>query len=206
MARRPTSGRTISNSPPAGQSWTWQTNAMLGSVTYRALGVHALRILDFLRCEHASHAGQENGRLAAPYRQLTAWGVTADDIRKGFAELYATGFVRQTKQGLRATFGGREPSRYALTWLPTIDVNGRQVAPTHDWAKVLEKAVDEGVIDVASAKKWLRDKVGCSSRGRTGKTFRNPSTAGATAPQVRQKELSIGPLPPLKRERRSPLT
>lgn len=68
--------------------------------------------------EHASHAGRENGNFAATYQQLKTWGVTAADVRKGLAELYATSFVQQTRQGLRQA-GGGEPSRYALTWLPT---------------------------------------------------------------------------------------
>jgi hypothetical protein len=153
--KRAKPGRTLGLGPPEGQPWTWQTNAMLGSVTYRALGISAIRVMQFLMHEHAAHGGRENGNLAAPYRQLEAWGVTAADVRKGLAELYATGFLVQTRQGQRQA-GGREPSRYALTWLPTHAGSPQEKAPSHAWTDALSLAIKQGVVDVQSAKAWLR--------------------------------------------------
>jgi hypothetical protein len=157
-SKRAKPGRTLSLAPPEGQAWVWVTRTMLASITYRALGIHALRILDFLMAEHAGHGGRENGNLAAPYRQLEAWGVTSSDVRKGFEELFATGFVRVTRQGLRQA-GGGEPSRYALTWLPTLAAGPNEGAPTHDWQAVIRRLQTKGIGSVAAARRWLRDEV-----------------------------------------------
>jgi hypothetical protein len=157
-ARRGHRGRSLGLGPPEGQNWTWMTNAMLGSITFRALGIHARRILDFLVYEHASHAGRENGNLAATYRQLERWGVTAADVRKGFAELTATGFVEVKHQGLRQA-GGGEPSRYALTWLPNLAGTSRHEVPSHAWLDVLDKLRLERIGSVGEARRWLKAEV-----------------------------------------------
>lgn len=164
MARRGKAGRTLSLGPPEGQPWAWMTTAMLGSFTYRALGIHARRILDFLMHEHASHAGRENGNLGATYEQLEAWGVTAADVRKGFAELYATGFVVQTQQGYRRA-GGGEPSRYALTWLPTLVGTPSEQAPSHGWVRVIERLCEGETATIADTRRWLGNEVGDTKRG-----------------------------------------
>ena len=159
-------GKTLGNGPPEGQPWIWTTTAMFGSITFRALSINARRILDFLQNEHALNAGKANGSLGATYRQLAVWGVTAADARKGFEELYVTGFVRLTAQGMRQA-GGGEPSRYALTWLPT-GVGTREAAPpSHDWQLVLRRIGKEGVGSVAQAKCWLKAEVAGVKRGWT---------------------------------------
>ena len=156
-------GRTLSNRPPEGEAWCWMTRTMVGSITFRALGIHARRILDALLYEHMSNGGAENGNLGATYEQLERWGVTAADVRKGYAELYTTGFVRQTVQGLAAE-GGGTPSRYALTWLPTG--SGQQAkAPTHEWLAVAQNLGRTGVGSVSAARKWLREEVSQHARG-----------------------------------------
>ncbi len=135
---------------------------MLGSITFRALGISARRILDRLLYEHMSHGGAENGNLGATYAQIEIWGVTAADVRKGLAELYVTGFVRQTAQGC-FTIGGKVLSRYALTWLPT----GRgkaAVPPTHDWLTVIEALHDQKIGSIAAARAWLRAEVADHAR------------------------------------------
>ena len=156
-------GQTRSLRPPEGQPWTWTTNTMLGSITFRALGIHARRIMDLLNYEHASHAGRENGNLAATYRQLGTWGLTAADVRKGFAELIATGFVVVVKQGMRQD-GGGEPSRYALTWLPRFATTRAEEPPTHEWLKVIERLQKRGIGNVRQARLWLKAEVASVSR------------------------------------------
>ena len=132
---------------------------MLDTLTFRALGIHARRVLDFLEREHMAHAGQENGRLAATYRQLATWGVTRDDVRTGFAELVATGFVRLTYQGARVA-GGGEPSRYALTWLPTRGEGSCIDAATHDWRRIAAGLLRSGMTSVVEARAWLKAETG----------------------------------------------
>ena len=124
--------------PPVGQAWVWLTSTMLGSISFGALGVSALRILAFLLHEHACHGGAENGNLTATYIQLKQWGLTPADIRKGFAELRIIGFVDLTHQGLRVA-DGRDPSRYALTWYSTRGAFGEGVTPpSNRWQKVIK--------------------------------------------------------------------
>jgi hypothetical protein len=160
----PRPGRTLSNGPPEGQPWFWITRAMLASSTFRALGIHARRILDLLLTEHMSHAGTENGNLGATYNQLEEWGVTAADVRKGYAELYATGFVRQTVQGLMGE-GGGTPSRYALTWYPT-GIGRDMKAPTHDWLKVIDRLNHAGIGTPKKVRQWLKEEVSQHRRGK----------------------------------------
>lgn len=158
-------GATMGLGPPEGEPWVWMTKVMLGSITLRALGVHARRILDFLMHEHAGHGGLENGNLAAPYLQLEPWGLTEADVSKGFAELFAAGFVRRTHAGLRQA-GGGEPSRYALTWLPTLAGTSRAENPTHDWQEVLKRLGQHGVGTVREARIWLKAEVARQNVGR----------------------------------------
>ena len=167
-------GRTNSLRPPEGEAWVWVTATMFGSITFRALGIHARRILDFLLYEHAMHAGRENGNLVAPYKQLEAWGVTAADVRKGLEELYATGFVRLVRQGLRQA-GGGEASRYALTWLPTHAGSPQEGRPTHDWVAVIQWLGGKGVGDVSAARRWLKGQTADAKRGKFAERNRRPT-------------------------------
>jgi len=139
------------------------TSAMMGTMTFRALSIHSRRILDFLMFENASHAGMENGNLGATYRQLAAWGVTAADVRKGFEELFVTGFVELTKQGARQA-GGGEPSRYALTWLPTLHGTVDAMPPAHTWLRVNKRLYDEGRRDLSAVKSWLKGQTALHRR------------------------------------------
>lgn len=162
--KKPKPGETLSHGPPEGQPWFWMTRTMLGTITFRALGISARRILDAALYEHMSHGGADNGNLGRTYEQLELWGVTPADVRKGLAELYATGFLRQTSQGY-FSIGGKVPSRYALTWLPTGTWPGGGPA-THDWIAVIDRLGREGIFTVAAAKRWLRSEVAEHSRGK----------------------------------------
>jgi len=181
-------GRTLSNRPPEGEPWTWMTNTMYAAVTFRVLSISARRILDFLLFELGNHGGQENGNLAAPTAQLVRWGVTADDIPRGFAELIAAGFVDRTFAAPRVGASG-EPSTYALTWLPTKDAAGNPKPPSHRWLSVTKQlAGDTSLRGLRQIKKWLKDQPGCDGRPwlkkqRSTPHLRenNPSSAGLRA-------------------------
>ena len=90
--------------------------------------------------------------------------VTAADVRKGLQELYVTGFVRLTRQGLRQA-GGGEPSRYALTWLPTLAASPNELPPTHEWTKVIEQLHQKKIGTVRSVRQWLKRETEQSKRG-----------------------------------------
>lgn len=129
---------------------------MRESPGFRALTMPARRILDFLELEHLRHGGAENGRLLAPYAQLVAWGVTKRDIAPAIATLVRYGFIRRTEHGER--LGGRpNATRYALTWLPTVDGQ----LPTEDFRKVTHadvldwEAERKGLAEAKRARKPL---------------------------------------------------
>lgn len=163
MTRRAKPGRTGGLGPPEGQPWVWFTSTMLASNSFRALSLPARRVLDFLMFEHASHGGRENGNLAAPYRQLTVWGCTQDDVRKGLDELHVLGFVTTTKQGHRQA-GGGEPSRYALTWVTVFPGTADEAPPTNLWLHVSHKLHREGVANVRAVRGWLKGQLSKPSR------------------------------------------
>ena len=162
----------LSLGPPEGEGWFWQSTAMNGSITYQALGIHSRRILDFLIQENAGHRGRENGNLAATFNQLVQWGLTRGDIRKGFAELIAGGFVRRVHCGMRIA-GGGDPSRYALTWLPTLAGSDYQAAATNDWKGVIASLDRTRVGNVKSARRWLKSEI--SPAISTGRRKQKPS-------------------------------
>lgn len=160
-SRRPPRGKTGGFGPPDGEPWLWMTQTMMGSTTFRALGINARRVLDFLMYEHAAHGGQENGNLVAPYDQLEKWGVTKRDIATAIRELIVTGFIVKTFQGMR-TEGG-SPSRFELTWLSTEGwgskgkmSKGRPAS--HLWCKVIERLHRDRIGNVRAVRRWLREQ------------------------------------------------
>ncbi len=147
-----------SGGPPDDAPWTWVTREMVLSPTWGALSISARRVVDALMTEHMNHAGRENGNLAVTYLQLEALGVTKADIRKALVELQACGFIRMTHQGLRVA-GGGEPSRFALTWLPTLTGSPIAALATNDWLDVRIRLTRKGLVTVRSVRRWLRDEV-----------------------------------------------
>ena len=138
--------------------WVWITRDMMGSHTWAALSISARRVLDAMMLEHMSHAGRENGHLAVTYLQLEAFGVTKADIRRALQELLVCGWIRMTHQGLRVA-GGGEPSRFALTWLPTQVGSSMVQGATNDWLDVRVGLTGRGFTTVRSVRRWLRDQV-----------------------------------------------
>lgn len=140
--------------PPSGAPWVWLTAAMLGSPTYQALDANGRRVLDFLMLEHLAHGGKENGNLAAPHRQLAAFGVTKDYVAPALDTLIRLGFVRRTFEGLRLADNGK-PARFALTWLPTKG-DGFLEPPTHDWKRVLGELARQELTTARQIRDWLK--------------------------------------------------
>jgi hypothetical protein len=103
------------NRPPSGESWTWQTRDLLASDAWRSLGINGRRLLDFLQLEHMGKAGQKNGLLKAPYRQLEGFGIGQRFVRETINDLEMRGLLACQRNGLRAA------STYTLTWLPSHD-------------------------------------------------------------------------------------
>jgi hypothetical protein len=107
------------------------------SVAFRSLSSPARKAMDFLEIEHLSHACSQNGGLVAPHRQLALAGISKRDVANALRELEAFGIIRCTERGAR--LGGVDtPSRYALTFYPTLDGE----FPTEDWRCVDEQTVE----------------------------------------------------------------
>ena len=73
--------RRIFGRTPKDEPWFWLSCELVCSDAWRAMGINARRLLDFLLVEHRKHAGLENRNLKAPYDQLEVFGVTRSEIR-----------------------------------------------------------------------------------------------------------------------------
>jgi hypothetical protein len=120
---------TGAKSARAGEPFVMMPRSLLESPAWRALGIHARRLVDFLLIEHLSHGGRHNGALVAPRRQLESFGIGSHFISAAVAEAEHVGVIDHIR-GV-----GRAPSRYALTWLPMGDT-----PPTHRWRACQEAA------------------------------------------------------------------
>jgi hypothetical protein len=114
---------------------------LIASDAWRALNINARRFLDFLMIEHMRHGGKENGKLLAPRRQIQRFGIGARFVSGAIEEAERLGFV-DCKRGV-----GRQPSLYALTWLPLA--NGTQ--PTKRYLRCDAAAQD--IVDARKASK-----------------------------------------------------
>jgi len=108
------------NRPPKGEPWIWLTRDALRSPAWRALGINARRLIDFLMIEHMSHGGKRNGYLLAPREQLEEFGIGHRHITAAIEEAKAARLI-DVKRGT-----GRRPSTFALTWLTVAGSEGDQ--------------------------------------------------------------------------------
>lgn len=106
--------------PPRDERWIWLPLGLLESEVWNARSINCIRLIEFLICEHARHAGRENGNLCAPYDQLEAVGLTRSLIRPSVEEAIELGLLRITITG-GCLAGTKVPSRYRLTFYPTHD-------------------------------------------------------------------------------------
>ncbi len=100
--------------PPPGEPWVWLTRELLTSPAWRALGINARRLIEFLLVEHMNHAGHENGRLKATYDQLVAWGMPRGAISRAIQECERLGLI-EVEHGGRWNMTNR-PSTFRLTF------------------------------------------------------------------------------------------
>lgn len=103
--------------------WVPLPQTLVVSPAWKALGINARRLLDFLMHEWMNHAGQRNGFLLAPRRQLEDFGIGARHITAAITEAERLGLIDVIRGK------GRSPSRYALTWLPLAG----ETEPTNRW-------------------------------------------------------------------------
>jgi hypothetical protein len=113
----------IKNHPPSGESFIWLTRELLSSDAWRSQSIHTRRLIDFLLLEYLRRAGQTNGRLKAPYRQLYAFGIGAHFAPSAILRAEELGLVACAKAGMRTA------TTYRLTWLESHD----GMPPTNEW-------------------------------------------------------------------------
>ncbi|MBX3515225.1 MAG: hypothetical protein KF748_01145 [Xanthobacteraceae bacterium] len=109
----------LNRPPPAAESggFVWITREMMESAAWRALRPAARRVLDRICIEHMAHGAKENGRLKVPYAHFERYGLRRASISDAIHELEALGFI-EVKRGELSQADHREPSQYALGWLP----------------------------------------------------------------------------------------
>jgi len=105
----------IINKPPKGEGYVWLPRALLSSDAWRAQNIHTVRLLHFLLLEHLRHAGQRNGHLLAPHRQLYAFGIGKNYVTAAIAQAEQLGLVACHRGGMRTA------TKYRLTWFESCD-------------------------------------------------------------------------------------
>jgi len=141
------SGRRKGGKPPKGEPWVWLTREVLSSPSWMAMSANARRLVDFLLLEHLSHAGTENGNLAATHKQLEIYGLTRNCIAGAVEECVFLGLVRFERGG-RWGFTNK-PSRFRLTFYPDKNEN----PATNEWKGKTSEAIAEWKSDIRLSKK-----------------------------------------------------
>jgi hypothetical protein len=122
--------------PPKDEPWVWETRALLSSPAWQAQSINAHRLIDFLKLEHMSHAGTENGNLKATHEQLRAFGLSANLIRDAIEEALFLGLIDFERGGRWA--GTNQPSVFRLTFLADRNNN----SPTNEWKSQTKEEID----------------------------------------------------------------
>jgi hypothetical protein len=111
--------------------------SMLESPAWIALSITARRILDRLELEHMAHAGKENGKLVCTYDDFVKYGAGRKYIAPAILELRSLGFIEVTQWGRQAVGDGRLPSKYRLTYVPTVEP---YYQATNEWRRFEHEA------------------------------------------------------------------
>jgi hypothetical protein len=125
--------------PPPGKPWVWFTRELLNSDAWRALGLNARRLIDFLLIEHMKRGGKANGKLVAPWRQLRKFGIGDHFIAAAIEQCEHVGLI-DCRRGV-----GRRPTFFALTWLPRCD----DAPPSNRWRTFQTEIVVQSGVEPA---------------------------------------------------------
>src|SRR5579872_5684488 len=147
MARKPLSQKFEEVSgAPEGVPWCWLSRDLLKAQVWIRRSIHCVRLIDFLLLENMTHAGRENGNLAAPWDQLVRHGISRRYIAAAIKEAEAFRLI-EVRRGAKKAHNKAAMSRYRLTFLASIgetDEEGKPlywVKPTDEWRKVKADAV-----------------------------------------------------------------
>jgi hypothetical protein len=140
-------GKTVRRNPIASQ-FMWLSIEALRSAAYRVMSLSGRRVLDRIQIEHASHGGQENGKLPVTFRDFHDYGMHWSAIAPAIREVAALGFIRVTQEGIASNKEFRIPNMFALTHLPT---EKGQVAATDDWRRI--KTIEDAQQIASAARK-----------------------------------------------------
>jgi hypothetical protein len=113
------------------------TPELLASSAWRAMSLHARRVIDLLELEHMAHRGTENAYLKLPWRQMRAAGIGSDFIINTITEVETLGLITVTHRGGHKGGARQNPSLYKINYLPWkfVPATGPAVyyAPTNEW-------------------------------------------------------------------------
>lgn len=121
------------------EQFAWLPRELLESDAFWAMSTNTMRLLLRLLLEHLQHAGCENGRLIATYRQLEAIGCSKSAISEAIEEVEFLGLIRVHHGGRCG--GSDRPNLYRLTWMGGYDANDTVLPPTNEWKNVDDKKI-----------------------------------------------------------------
>ena len=113
--------RNRGNRPPADEPWVWFTREFLESAAWRTAPINTRRVVDRLILEHMAHGGTMNGELICTYKDFEKWGIRHQSLIAAIQDALSRGLVNITQQGRASRGENRQPSKYALGWLPLRD-------------------------------------------------------------------------------------
>src|SRR5262249_24120807 len=116
-----------------GKSWHRIRNDMLGSPAWKAAS-HLQRSMILVLIGELGDHWKENGDLKFTNRNFREFGFSFDAIKSNLIAIRALGFISYTagRPGLK---GYGKARRYRLTFMPILDVDGKEVEPpTDEWA------------------------------------------------------------------------
>src|SRR5262249_20311634 len=125
-----------------GEPWCWYTREMLLAPAFREASINCRRLISALEVENVSHAGTENGNLKMPYNQLVRWWhIPRRLIRQTIDEAAERGLIEE-RRGLRLWYAKSMPTRYRLTFRPTLTgARARWTPPTNEWRRYQSRRI-----------------------------------------------------------------
>jgi hypothetical protein len=109
------------NRPPPDEAWVWLTQGMLESPAWGAMTASAKRIVERVAVEHMGNKGRCNGELIVTYADFARFGIRKSSVIEAIAIAVGLGWIDVTVRGSKAHGTYKNPSQYALTWLPRRD-------------------------------------------------------------------------------------
>ena len=103
---------------------------LIESMAWRGMSSIERRVLERVEAEHLRHAGKENGNLVVTFDDFNKSGIRRQSVAGAIRGLERRGLVRGVRSGRDLENGKRLPTRYRLTFLPSVEG-----PPTNEWER-----------------------------------------------------------------------